>query len=110
MRAHRGRIQEQSPRAGERLGLQIFPQPLPDATRLPPPETHVNRMPVAEFRRQIAPRTAGALEMEQGFQKFAIGHLAGRTGRGMFGGTHRFFEGFPDLIVDDFSHGMFEHP
>jgi len=67
-------------------------------------------VPVAEFRRQIAPGAAGPLEVEQRLQKLAIGHLAGRAGRGMFGRADGFFQGFPDLIVDDFPHGMFDHP
>ena len=46
--AHRGRIHEHAARVGEGLGLEIFPEPLPDAARLPPPEAHVDRVPGAE--------------------------------------------------------------
>jgi len=46
-------------------GLQILPQTRPDPARFPAPESHVNRMPVAQFRRQVPPRTARALKIKQ---------------------------------------------
>ena len=110
MGAHRGRIQEHATRSSEGLSLQIFPEPWPDAAGLPAPKTHVDRVPVTEGRRQIAPRAAGALQMEERFEELAIGHLAGRAGRGMFGRGQRDFELRPKGVADDFPHGMFEHP
>ena len=73
MGPHRGRIQEHTTGFGKGLGLQIFPQTLPDAARLPTPKSHVNRVPVTQLRRQIPPWTACAIEMQQGFQKLPIG-------------------------------------
>ena len=54
MGAHRRRIHAHAARSGEGLGLEIFPEPLPDTARLPPPEAHVDRVPGAEWRWQIA--------------------------------------------------------
>ena len=110
MSAHRGRIHEHAARSGEGLGLEIFPEPLPDAARLPTPEAHVNRVPVAEWRRQIAPGAASALEMENRFEKLPIRHFAWRTGRGVFGCRERLFELGPDFVGDDLAHRMLEHP
>ena len=72
MRAHRGRIQEQTAGAGERFGLQIFPQTRPDPARLPSPEAHGNGVPVTQLGQQIAPRTSGALEMKHRLEKLSL--------------------------------------
>ncbi len=95
---------------GKGFGLEVFPQTLPDSARLPTPEAHVNGVPVTQLRRQIPPWAAGALKMEDGFQKLPVAHLAGRSGGRMFRRLHRRFELFPDFRANDFTHGMFEHP
>ena len=88
----------------------MFPEPLPDAARFPTPEAHIDRVPVAEWCRQIAPGAAGALQIENRFEKLPIGHLARRTSGGVFGGRERLFKLGPDFIGDDLTHRMFEHP
>ena len=110
MGAHRRRIQEHATRSGEGLGLEIFPQPRPHAAGLPSPKAHVDRVPVTQCRGQIAPWAASAQQMEDRFKELAIRHLAGRSGRGMFGRGKRDFQLRPNGIGDDFTHGMFEHP
>ena len=90
--------------------MEIFPEPLPDAARFPPPEAHVDRVPVAELCRQIAPWAAGALQMENRFEKLPIGHLARRPGGRVLGCRERLFKLGPDFIGDDPTHRMFEHP
>ena len=92
MSAHRRRIQEHTTRAGKGLGLEIFPKPRPDAAGLPAPKAHVDRVPIAEGGRQIAPRAAGALQMEEGFEELAIGHFPRGASRGMFGRRERHFQ------------------
>ena len=110
MGAHRRRIHEHAARSGEGLGLEIFPEPLPDAARLPPPEAHVDRVPVAELGWQIAPGAAGALQMENRFEKLPIGHFTRSTGGGVFGGRERPFKLGPDFIGDALTHRRFAHP
>ena len=67
-------------------------------------------MPVPQLGRQIAPRAAGALEVEHRFEELALGHFTRRAGRGMLGSGDGWLELLPDVIVDDFAHGMLEHP
>jgi len=110
VRAHGGRIQEQGAGVGEGFGLQILPESLPDPARFPAPEAHVNGMPVTELGRQIPPRTAGALQMEDRFEELSVGHCAGRPSLRMLGRSHGRFELLPDGIGDDFTHGMLQHP
>ena len=105
MGAHRGRIQEQAARAGERLGLQISPQTLPDSARLPASEAHVNCMPIAQLGRQIAPRASRPLEMEHRFEELPITEFGRSTRKGMLGHLHRRPELLPHGIADDFAHG-----
>lgn len=90
--------------------MQALPQALPDPARFPAPEAHIDRVPVTKLRRQIAPRAAGAQQVEQGFEELPIGYLTRGTGRGVFGSAHRRFELLPDGIGDDFAHRMFQHP
>ena len=110
MRPHRGRIQEQGAGPGERFGLQVLPEPLPDPARFPAPEAHVNGMPIAQLGRQIPPRAAGALEMEDRFEELSVGHFAGRAGLRMLGCSHGRFELLPDRMSDYFTHRMLQHP
>jgi len=105
MGAHRRRIQEHSARSGERLGVQIFPQPRPDSACFPTPEAHVDRMPVAQFGRQIPPRTARALEMQHRFEKFPVTEFAWGSRFRMFGLFQGTLQFQPHLIADDFAHG-----
>ena len=110
VRAHRGRIQQEISCLGEGFTLQALPEPLPDPTRLPPPESHINRMPVAQLRRQVPPRAARAVEVEHRLQELPLTQFPWRSSHGMFGGFHQRLQAFPDLIADDFAHLGFAHP
>ena len=90
--------------------MQILPEPLPDTARFPPPKAHVNGMPIAQLGRQISPRAAGALEMEDRFEELSVRHFAGRAGLRMLGRGHGRFELLPHGIGNDFTHGMLLHP
>ena len=108
--AHRGRIHEEISRLGEGFTLQALPEPLPDPTRLPPPEPHINGMPVAQLRRQVPPGVARAVEEEHGLQKLPLTQFPWGTGQRMLGGFHQRLQAFPNLIADDFAHVGFAHP
>ncbi len=110
VRPHRGRIQEQGAGPGERFGLQVLPEPLPNPARFPAPEAHVNGMPITQLRRQIPPRAPSPLQMEDRFEELSVGHLTGRAGLGMFGCGEGRFELLPHRIGNDFTHGMLQHP
>jgi hypothetical protein len=110
MGPHCRRIQQQAPRCSKGLGLQTLPQALPDPARFPPPEAHVDRVPIAQFRWQIPPRTPRAVEMENRFQELAITHLCRSSRQRMFGRFHCRSQFLPQLIADDFSHLGFAHP
>ena len=110
MRPHRGRIQEQTAGFGERRGVQIFPQTLPDPARLPTPEAHVNGMPAAQLGRQIPPRTARAIEVKHRFEELPIAEVWRRSRRRMLGLRQSLFELFPRQVADQFSHLGFGHP
>ena len=103
MRPHRRRIQEQPAGFGKGLGVENFPQARPDAARLPTPEAHVNGVPVAERGRQIAPRTARAIEIKQRFEKLAIARSGRSTGPRMLGLGEGFLQLVPPSIIDHFS-------
>jgi hypothetical protein len=110
MRAHRRRIHEQRPCLGKRCGLEIFPQALPDAALLPAPEAHVDRMPVAQRRRQIPPRTTRAIQIEDGFDKLPITQTRRRSRRGMLGCRDCRLQRLPNTIADQFPHSDGFHP
>ena len=110
MRPHRRRIQEHSAGAGQRFGVQTFPEPLPDPTGLPASEAPVHGVPIPECGGQIAPRTAGALEMQQRFEELPVAEFAGSPRPRMLGRGHGRLELFPLGVADDFSHRMFGHP
>ena len=105
MCAHGRRIQEQATGSGQRLGLQVLPQALPDSPRLPTPEAHVNGMPVAQLGGQIPPRTARALEMEHRFEKLPVCQIPRRARPRMLGGLHGCLQFGPYGIADDFALG-----
>ena len=110
MRPHGGRIQQQTAGFGERFGVQLFPQTLPDPARLPTTEAHINGVPVSQLGRQIPPRSAGAIEMEHRFQELPIAQFRRRARRRMFRLRQSYFELFPHRIVNQFSHFGFGHP
>jgi hypothetical protein len=110
MRPHRRGIQEQTAGLGKALGLQIFPQTLPDAARLPASEAHVNGVPVTQLGRQIPPRAARAIEMEHRFQELPIAQLRRRSRRRVFGLDQSHFELFPRPVANQFSLFGFRHP
>lgn len=65
-------------------------------------------MPIAQLSRQIAPRTHRALQMQHGptnSRSLTTGARARILGREQGG-----FELFPELIVEQSTHGMFKHP
>ena len=55
---HDGRVNEQLFHVG--IGAQYVGHALPDAAVAPAGEANVRAMPVAQFARQVSPRTAGA--------------------------------------------------
>jgi hypothetical protein len=110
MRPHRRGIQEQRPCLGKGLGLQTFPDALPNPALLPAPEAHVDRMPVAQCRRQIPPGTTRAIQIKDGFDKLAITLIRRRARRGMFGRRDGRLQRLPKTIADQFSHSDGFHP
>ncbi len=48
--------------------------------------------------------------MKNRFEKFSVGHFAGRAGLGMLGCGDGRFEFLPHGMGDDFTHGMLQHP
>ena len=64
MRPHRGGIDEEMAGLGKAFGLEQLPQPPPDPALFPAPKAHIDRMPVAQLRGQVPPRTARAVEVE----------------------------------------------
>jgi hypothetical protein len=110
MGPHRRRVDKQSPRLGKNFAPQMLPQALPDPTLFPPPETHVNRVPVSKLGRQVPPRTARAIQVEDRFNKFPLCRITGCTRQGVLGCFHRWSQFLPDRIADNFARFDFAHP
>lgn len=103
-------INQEMARLGKVLGLELLPQSPPDAACFPAAKAHVDPMPGAQLRRQIAPGTPHSIQIQNGFQKIALGQFRRRAGLGMFGFFKRALELLPMMIADQVT-GMFSrHP
>jgi len=110
MSPYRGGVHEQFARSGKGFGLEFLPKPLPNATLLPTPETHVDRMPIAQFRGKISPRTSGAIQIKHCFEKLTITHRRWRSSTRMFGFAKGRFELLPNFVCDHVSRMVDCHP
>ena len=72
MRADDGRIDHLQRGVPHSAFREPFQDHVPDATVGPPPKLPKNRVPVAEFLRQIAPRCAGSHQPKHRVQHAAI--------------------------------------
>ncbi len=87
--------------------LKNDPEP---AARFSAPEAHVDGVPVTQLRRQVPPRTAGPIQIQDRSEEFALTQLVWRSRQGMLGRFHRRFQLLPDFIADDFAHFAFTRP
>ena len=69
MRPERRGINEQLLGCAKILLLECLPDTSPHAALLPSTETHVYRMPVTQFSRQIPPRASSPVDVKNGFNK-----------------------------------------
>ena len=72
MRADDGRIDHLQPGVRHSAFREPFQDHVPDATVGPPPKLPKNRVPVAEFLRQIAPRGAGSHQPKHRVEHAAV--------------------------------------
>jgi hypothetical protein len=77
MRTHDGRINHLQCRVGQAAAGERLQHHIPDATVSPAAELPKDRIPVAEFLRQIAPRRAGPHQPKHRVQHTAM--VARRT-------------------------------
>src|SRR5215470_14693680 len=66
------RINKEVACKGTILGLEILPEPAPNAASFPAAKAVVHRVPVAKIGWEVAPRCARARQIEHGFDKQPI--------------------------------------
>jgi len=72
MRTNDRTINEEMFRAFHVIGLEVFPQLLPEASGFPAPEAIIHSIPVAKILRQVAPWDACPGHIQHCFDKHAI--------------------------------------
>ena len=83
---HDGGVDQHAADVGEgRLGGQGHEQPPQGAGADPAAETVVDGVPAAELRGQVAPRDAGAGQVQQGLEEGAFGQARGLAAAVAFG-------------------------